>query len=356
MFTKMDLFLVVFLSHLFALTVANGPISDYCPYPFERNRTQVSIELSFLVTYLVDYKDLAGKLECLGIVKAKWYDPCGWQLAQVQMPETTAIANRVRMESKYFWSPSISQDYSLFQGQVFGHSENIPVDVYQSGYIEFSNQQIWPTLCQTEFEKFPFDQHQCGFDFCLWYDNRFVKYNKVVLDLTERAFDVDSLLLFGASYQPATLYNRTWQCGDEICSSGCAQFLIDLKRKWFPFYFHGIFLPMLMLSLLQLSAFLLPYQKPERFGFSATILLSNAMIISQVVEYTPQTAKHIILVTSVNISTLLGMSSTIFFVVIYSLRKRFKVQYHLKIHRISIAVFVTAYFLLYFGTFLAIAF
>ena len=327
----------------------------YCSYPFERlNGTKVSIELTFQYSALVEYQDVAGKLYCTAILAAKWHDPCGWLLAKAQLPYTTAISDRTTVDPKYFWSPAIHHKQVDSFGQVFGDSHSLPVHVDKLENVEFLIEKSWQGSCQTDFTKFPFDRHKCEFKFCSLHDNRFVHFQQVTTDFSNVDFDPDSLSLFSATFLQGSLYTRSWKCGNQTCMEDCAKFEVILKRKWFPYYFNGIFVPLFLLSTLQLSGFLLPYNEPERITFSATVFLSHSMIVAQVLNYIPKTVENIILVTSINLSVLFGMLATVYFVTIYSLRKRFKFQI-LLIQQISTILFVIAYILLYFGTALAIS-
>ena len=283
-----------------------------CPFPFEKTGEPVSVTLTFQFYSLDEFQDVEGYLFLSGTIVGNWYDPCGWQLAERRFPRRIENRTSVFIELDYIWTPVICQD-STIGLRAFENSGDMPLEVHKSGYITQWGRKLWRADCKGSFNKFPFDKHTCQLAFFSWEPAEFVRIVNVKETTVTFGYDVNKLPLFSAVIQPVTFSAFDYLCGNSTCTSGWATFSIVLERKWFPYYLNNIFLPILLLAILQLSAFFIPHDEIDRITFSGTIFLSNALITNYISSHIPQTSEQVVIVFTSNIATIGSMLAIVFF-------------------------------------------
>lgn len=69
-------------------------------------------------------------------------------------------------------------------------------------------------------------------------------------------------------------------------------FHIKLRRKP-AYYITGVILPVILVAFLQILVFLLPVDSGEKLGFSITVLLALAVLLTLITDSMPSSAIHI---------------------------------------------------------------
>ena len=339
-FLMVLILILIFLSKI--ASYANGEI--LCPFKYINESIPLEIELKFRFYQLIDFHEKDGVLESSGYIIAKWYDPCGWNLAQTLYPNrTNPKQGGVAVDRKYFWIPILVQEHDD-NAKVFD-TTNTPLYVSSNGYIELWGRKTWLAKCQGHFSKFPLDQHHCSFVFNSWDSAYFVKISHAELDLSGGNYQPDSLTLFSAQFQTPRTFTLDYSCNNELCDYDWVEFPLLLSRQWFPFYFHSIFIPFILLSLIQLMTFLLHFNEMDRICLSATVFLSYAVFSSHISYLSPVTSEHIYIIVVETFLMVLSIFSTIFYTVIFSWRNSFQQNNTLAIiNRVGTIVFLVSYF------------
>ena len=326
-----------------------------CPYVFDRTGQVQIVDIQLKILQLSDFQDVQGKLFVKASMISIWNDTCGWELAKKMIPNQVENSTSVTMECKLFRLPLLTQA-NHNKARAYLDTGNMPVEVYKSGTIIYYGRNTWMATCKGNFSKFPFDTHLCILEYYIWYSTSFMRFGDVSLKFAMAAkYDSNTLALFSAHYPPLQRSQTSYACSSRTCYFDRIKFFIHLKRKWFPYYFLGIFLPMALLSILQLFTFLLPYNEMDRTTFSGTIFIANALISSQISAYIPQTSEHIIVVTTSNLASLFSMISTLFFVFSFTCQNCYKEITMKRIQKFSFVTFFLFSLALYVVTFICIA-
>ena len=329
------IFLLIFLHGSTSTTIE-------CPFPFETTGKTVQVLLQLRFYSLDDFQAVDGFLLVSGSLSATWHDPCGWNLAQRVYQNRVENATAITMDYKFFWIPVITQDTAK-NLRAFENTGNMPLEVYDTGHVTYWGRKQWVADCTGSFHKFPFDEHLCELSYFAWEPIRFVNITEAKEVINEDVYNPDSLTLFTAEIKPAEVSELKYLCGNSTCINAWASFSVSLKRKWFPYYFNNIFLPMLLLAILQLSAFFIPHDEIDRITFSGTIFLSNAFISSEITKYIPQTAEHVVVVTVSNMATVGSMLAIVVFVLSYLKKDIFQREKMVKIQKATTAIFILFY-------------
>ena len=313
-----------------------------CPYPYIDVSKAVQVHYTFRFNSFEYIKDVEGILGCSAYLISKWYDPCGWKLAQKLYPNRTKIRETgYLLDAKYFWIPLIMEEGDS-NPRAYGPTD-LPLAVNSDGFIEYWGRKKWKFTCQGRIAKFPFDQHRCTFSVNVWETTDFVTLGNASIELLHGSFEHGGLSLFNIEFQAVEKYQVSFSCKDTLCYSEWAVFPVILRRKWFPYYFHGVIVPFQLLIILQLSTFLLPYDQAERIALSATVFLSSAVFSSQIMIYFPETSEHIYIVTSGTLVMTLNAFATVYFVTIYSYKDKLTNKTISIVHRIFSISFIFLY-------------
>ena len=187
----------------------------------------------------------------------------------------------------------------------------------------------------------------------LWEQDRFTNYSQFSMLKPDDKYDT-SHQPFHFKPQPAHLVKIEWQCGlNETCQTFTVDYPVFVQRKWFPYYFYGLFIPQLSLSLLQLSAFFIPYDNSDRIMYSVTLFVAYAISGSEVGRLVPETAENIPIVMAINLAIVNSMLATIYFSIMFKVCSMTS-EPNLKYQKIDLSIFIIfilAYIILYIMVF-----
>ena len=353
----MRLIAIISLISLFYVECTLGDGKDlHCPFPFDGMAKPVMVDLELRIFALAEFHDVFGSLIIKASLVSAWNDSCGWKLAQKLFPKKTETNTIVYIDSDHFWIPLMSQDNSD-GARAYDDTGYMPIEVYESGLLRFYGRKSWLATCKGQFSKFPFDVHICRLDYLSWFNTNFVRFSKVTLEFgINSVYNSDGLALFYADYSPPLHFQSTYSCANRTCSIDRANFTVILKRKWFPYYIFGVFLPLISLSILQLTSFFMPYSDVDRITFSGTIFVANALITRAIRSYIPQTSEHIIIMTTSSLASIGSLFSTIFYIFSFAMKTEVKENVMKRMEKIAISLFSVFSILLYLITIVCIAF
>ena len=331
-----------------------GKGNRHCSFPFDANGKPVKVDLRLLIFSLTDFQDVLGSLTFRASLISSWNDSCGWKVAEKLFPRKAETNQSIYVDSKHFWIPLISQDNSDVARAY--EDTNMPVEVYKSGLHRFYGRKAWTATCKGQFSKFPFDVHICRLEFVSWFNTNFIKFSKLSIGFGSKEFyNTNDLAIFYAEYLEPEHFELSYPCGNKICAVEKVHFIIRLKRKWFPYYIFGVFLPLISLSILQFLSFFISHSNIDRITFSGTIFVANAFIIRDIRSYIPQTAEHIIIMTTISLASIGSLFSTLFHIFTFASNTKLKAKVLKKMKRIAISLFFIFSILLYFVTIVCLA-
>ena len=169
---------------------------------------------------------------------------------------------------------------------------------------------IWPFKmytvgCKMKIRRFPFDIQTCSLDFTSW-------TNPVsVLDL--KTSDTPNLGRYSenAEWELERFEHEHYLQPYGADAWGHIKFTFILKRKWL-FQVINIITPIVIISLLNLTCFVLPVQCGEKMGLSITIFLTLAVFMTIIISSMPESSDEFSVLGVYVGLQLLGSAMTIF--------------------------------------------
>ncbi|XP_061162329.1 neuronal acetylcholine receptor subunit alpha-7-like [Saccostrea echinata] len=183
------------------------------------------------------------------------------------------------------WTPSMIMRNSANKVKRLGLEDNV-VTISSDGTVTLNIGDYLETVCSFDVTHFPFDHQKCEILFIPWI------YNNDSVGLKQRRSDVD-LNLYSS--------NGMWNIGSTTAtvnyivtpSTGNIyaelKYTINLERRS-SYFVLSIFIPVIMLLLLNSVVFILPTDSGERVGYSVTCLLALAVFLTLTADVLPKTS------------------------------------------------------------------
>lgn len=155
---------------------------------------------------------------------------------------------------------------------------------------------------------FPFDSQKCGLKFIAWsYTSEFVNLN--LFTQTVELFN----------YSPNNQWSvKSTSTAEVNTGEAAVYFYITLERKP-SFYLINIVIPVILLTLLNCSTFILPVASGERAGFSVTVFLSLAVFLTIVASEMPKNSDNTSLL-AIYLMLMTGLSTSIVILCLIQIR------------------------------------
>ena len=178
---------------------------------------------------------------------------------------------------------------------------NKKVTVNNQGVATMINKNRFDSMCSLDFTFFPFDTQEC-----------FMEVS---------AFSADVAILWTNVNNPPEIEfissNTIWQVVDKYTKMNSesvytsASFVLKLQRR--PnYHLLLIMAPTVVLSILQLAVFFLPFEVAERSTYSITVVLAMQVSLSAVYSEIPVTSQPVYLACYVTACQIIGAVMTIY--------------------------------------------
>lgn len=278
---------------------------------------------------LVKFDEIDESMSVYGTLNICWQDLCARWNDSSSLDKVSNLDNikqeisnlsHIAFPNYLFWKPTIlhQNNYNDNSQVVVNNGGNLNVNVFPSGWLEWSPTGTWRTTCILELKKFPFDTQTCSFVFELWdteaYSN--ITWAQTLTDLENPEGFTTPMMIWQFKAINSRIDRVCFPMGEpaQIFCSAEAHFQVTVKRKTEP-YFFSIFIPSISLVILQVSPFAMSPHHPERATYSVTILLAFAVINELLQQQIPQTAEVIYLVVYISTNIVIGTLCTIYSVI-----------------------------------------
>ncbi|XP_069128589.1 neuronal acetylcholine receptor subunit alpha-6-like [Argopecten irradians] len=263
----------------------------------------VIIHLAFDLITLNEFDDITGKLAILGLLLLEWRDDrMVWD--PLQYGNTTSV----RIPQSKVWIPN------LFVGKPHTKVKKIGYDFVQvsytsDGWARWAVPDLFEVSCTANVLHYPIDGQRCEIFIGPWTIGRAAFKFRLPFDymtqnefIENGAWDVLSTQLYVQSHKGVDL----------------VAMVINFERRPL-FIFLNIFLPIIIVEVLNVFIFLLPPEPGERSAFGVTVLLAMAVFLSVVSEKLPSTSEPHIARVSIYIAAELVLSALIMVFALISL-------------------------------------
>ena len=245
--------------------------------PLKNWSQPLEVDLQMSVIAIVDFNEVKEQIKLTTILKLSWKDEfLTWE------PEEFGNLSHLRIPQHLIWKPYLNIENSIEKLGEFG-TPSLHALLESSGKVTWKPVEVFTVSCSANVYKFPFDTQICHIEF------EPSGYSPSEVTLTSSAYQIDLHEYEGTSGWD--IVNSTIEIKERppdmylICS-------LILERK--PLYFIlNIFLPILLLSILNMFVFILPVESGEKISFVVTVFLSLAVFLTIVSGKLPENSEKI---------------------------------------------------------------
>ena len=239
----------------------------------------VSIAMGISGINFLDEK--AGVFSVTGYLEIKWRDEfLVWQ------PELYGNVTSFTIPQKHIWIPDLFLKNGVKDLKALGGSFYY-LPVKHTGEVTWWPYQFFETHCSVDITYFPFDTQNCRISYSLWnHENTLVNITSARKHVGIFQFTENGIWTITANHSFVT------REPDENYS----QFIItfSLRRK-FQFYLWNFIVPLLLLGMIKIFAFLIPAESGEKVSFTVTLFLAFGVFLNLLSSYLPENSDSVCL-------------------------------------------------------------
>ncbi|XP_062593929.1 acetylcholine receptor subunit beta-like 1 [Saccostrea cucullata] len=252
--------------------------------PFESADTFISVTINVNLMGISEVNEKQQTVKGSYWIVLTWTD---WRLRWD--PNSYRNISAVQVKADKIWSPTSICIFNELGNEKCFNADKDPVTVHSAGYVAYMKYMESVSQCTIDVTKYPFDSHYCG----LWFGNinsntEFLhfdsKYSGFLLQYLQRneVWDVRNTSISVFSYEEPT----TKVIQNQL------HFNIMLERKSF-YVLISTFLPVVILSVLNLFCFVVPIDSGEKMGFSMAIFLTFAVFLTIINDSMPNSSEKV---------------------------------------------------------------
>ena len=272
--------------------------------PVTNQSRPVIVSFQLMLFKIVETDEPTGLLcLCLGILNQWQDDIIRWTPASYGGIETISVYK------SNVWHPEYAFATTVDYVERFG-DDSFKFRYNYSGQAQSFVFDVTKVSCSYDESKYPFDEHDCEF-LCV----------VVGYDSTEVQLDVSSTEMDLTQYQESSQWlvsSTSMKPDSDIPGVITVKCRISIKRRERYFMFVK-FIPILLMSFLNVLVFKLPVDAGERVGFSITCLLSFAVFLTDITTSLPTGSTNMAYIYYL-LSSLIVISSIICGVTIVTVR------------------------------------
>ncbi|KAK6190686.1 hypothetical protein SNE40_002494 [Patella caerulea] len=249
--------------------------------PLLNQSETITVSVLCHISAITDFDETLQKVSMTSWLDVKWRDELiAWNASEY------GNVTKISPHPDDIWRPNVALSGTFGGTQLVG-DDMIIIIVDNNGDALWTPGIKSETFCRVDISKYPFDTQECKIDFFNWgtiSGELSLKSDGVNTDHFYRNGEWD---LIGTSEREFIVeYN-----GGEY-SKPHVEITIIIKRRPSTICLTVI-LPVILLSLINVCAFIIPAESGEKLSFSVTVLLSLAVFLSYINSLMPQTSETI---------------------------------------------------------------
>ncbi|KAK6190681.1 hypothetical protein SNE40_002491 [Patella caerulea] len=266
--------------------------------PLQNQSETIAVSFRFHISAITDFDETLQKLSMTSWMDVKWRDEIiAWNASEY------GVVTQISPNPDDIWRPNVAVGETFEGAKLVGDDKAIIV-------VDNNGDALWTpgikseTFCRVDISKYPFDTQECKIDFFNW--------GTINGELSLKCKGVDTSLFYkNGEWDLIGTSKREFivEYNDGEYSKPHVEITITIKRRPSTVCLTVI-LPVILLSLINVCAFIIPAESGEKLSFSVTVLLSLAVFLSFINSMMPQTSEAISYL-AIWISSQLTLSSLI---------------------------------------------
>ena len=254
------------------------------------------------------------------------------------------LPKKCYFHKKYMFIPLLLHLNAMGDTYAIEKTGNKMISVSQRGIAMMINKNRFDSICSLDFTFFPFDTQECQMELSAFSDDVAIAWAD---------FGTPKGNIIGSSSIWELVSKNVTIVGGGSYTN--AQFKLVISRR--PNYHLLLIMgPTVVLTFLQLAVFLLPFDIPERSGYSITVVLAMQVSVAAVYSEIPVTSQPVYLAYYVGVCQMIGAAMTIYINLAVRLAESSKKpsKFVIKVDFIIGCCFVTLVLILNFAIFFAL--
>ena len=247
--------------------------------PNEYRNSTFNLELEFRGFRLSEINDIEESFSMLGTLMVAWDNQCIRELEaqkDIPWPDFDGKQYPITMDADDIWVPDVNHFNSMNQETFQSGRFTRRIGLSKEGLFTIYIFGKFDSTCDLQFWSFPFDEQTCAINFEFFSGWQYFRVTRLNVTTNENFMPPNSNWI---------LANYTHEV--DPFPSIVIEFNFQRKSRYFTV---NLFCPGFILILLQLSAFFIPPNGPDRTAFMATVMLAMFLLHSQVISYLPKTS------------------------------------------------------------------
>ncbi|XP_033762731.1 acetylcholine receptor subunit beta-type unc-29-like [Pecten maximus] len=232
------------------------------------------VSMDFRLTAFHDFDEKEGRFEVAGFLITKWnderlvWDPSDFgQISSTQLPQSRV------------WTPSLVVWNTHARIRPFGF-DTLPVRFNQSGDAVWEPGDVFETSCDAKISKFPFDVQTCTIDI--------FPYGNLENEINFTSTGIDQ-----SNYEKNGVWDivtiSIFEVQGHAGNGGKVMIEIQFKRRS-SYHIINILVPLIIMSLLNILAFIIPGDSSCRVDYAVTMLLTLSVFLTTVSDILPDSS------------------------------------------------------------------
>ena len=256
--------------------------------------TALQININFVLTAINDMNDAMGLMTSVGVFDLTWNDDrLVWNSS-----EYSGLSD-ILVRGDVVWSPTLFVFNSIDLKSV--NRGNIMSRIYNNGTVDSLIGIKLITYYDSQMTYFPFDTQTCKIiTYVYGYPTSDVSLHSVSERVPTWSYsDNSGWALIDTSARPS--------CVGDYCI--VVEFELTLKRRHL-YFSVSMLAPIIILSAVNPTVFLMPIDSGERVSFSVTMLLSFGVFLSEISNHMPEVSDPMAYLSYYILFSIIGSAST----------------------------------------------
>ncbi|KAK3094590.1 hypothetical protein FSP39_003701 [Pinctada imbricata] len=249
----------------------NLPPNPGSTHPIAGN---IFVGVSMHLASLNDINEMSGTMSTVAYLTLRWRDPrLRWD------PDIYDQLRRISLPMRKIWVPNILLANPVGKFSTIGFPDS-EAEIHFTGEVVWKIGDFLQTACDIDITHFPFDRQTCAIDIKSATPMREIKLIPSRKRIYTSFMGSNGAWTLKGTRVDLTVRNDT----------GVLSFKLNLERRS-TFFVMNLFVPVVVLILLNSFVFILPADSGERTGFAITCMLAIAVFLTLVSETLPKTSK-----------------------------------------------------------------
>lgn len=230
------------------------------------------------ISSITTFDTISGELVTSGFFAVTWQDELiAWN------PANYGGKTHIPVSQKTLWTPKIALSNSISNDEVFIDSSGlVPIFIDNTGMVIMYPAGTYRTRCNLDIVYYPFDEHLCEYYFIITNHDA----SEVIIHLHTNE------ILFGSNWENGEWWVSRTKTQDSDATTGylnIAYAITSMTLKRRPIYeILNSFVPIVILTFLNLFACFLHPQCGERISFSITLYLAFVVLVTSMLDRMPR--------------------------------------------------------------------